>query len=129
MLGAGRKPIGWIVAATIVAILAIAAFNWKTVGLIPALILSERRPPLLRDAQWGDASSAIAFQQRFRPGVPEQELMSWLKANNFEIALPGAASRTTDGLPCAERLNIRWSTGADGKLVRASAEVSEAGCL
>jgi hypothetical protein len=72
----------------------------------------------------------VSFQARFRHGVPERELTTWLQANKFLID-PGhhEATRTISSLPCNEAVKVVWQADQIGRIQTANAEVSEAGCL
>ena len=93
-----------------------------------AVASMEQRPALLRDAEW--TKPAPAFGRKFHKGVPESELLSWLRINRFVVERgTHVATRRIQSLPCNERVEVEWSTGGDGLLQGADARVSEAGCL
>lgn len=55
-------------------------------------------------------------------------LLQWLDENKFEVIRNGIAKRNIDGLPCRKQVEISW-TAVDGRIGKANAIVSEAGCL
>lgn len=118
-----------------VAILALAAglliiFNFQYLLLIWAIIFSEKRPSLLRDADWNDPASAVLFEERFRTGVAEEELLEWLKDNRFAVRpQTRRAERRIDGLPCNEAAEVTWAIDGQGDLTDAEATLTEQGCL
>ena len=125
-----RRRWPWIVAAAIVALGVVAAFNWERLAVLVAILASERRPELLTDAKWKDPASARMFLSRFKDGVRESELIDWLEANKFTVDRPaGRATRLMKSLPCSEVINVTWSRQPDGTIASAQAEVFEAGCL
>jgi len=125
----GRKRVVLIISGAAIAMLVVAAANWRLIGLSSALLFAEKRPALLQDARWDDEASAKKFQQRFRRGIPERDLNSWLKTNKFEIDAQGVAAKPVRSLPCNELVRVTWSSGPDHRLVQATARVSESGCL
>jgi hypothetical protein len=125
----GRKRVVLIISGAAVATLVVAAANWRLIGLSAALLFAEKRPTLLQDAMWDDEVSSKKFQQRFRRGVPERDLNSWLKTNKFEIDAQGVATKPVRSLPCNELVRVTWSSSPDHRLVQATARVSESGCL
>jgi hypothetical protein len=104
--------------------------NWNSFALGSAIVLSPKRPALLRDASWDDPSSAQGFNARFAPGASEAELLDWLRENNFRIyPEQGRAALHVQSLPCNEGIQISWTSNSERMLVMASATVREAGCL
>jgi hypothetical protein len=104
--------------------------NWQWVALTVAFVIAERRPALLKDAQWGQPTSDMSFRARFRRGVPERELTAWLGTNKFQIdPAHHEATRTISSLPCNELVKVVWQGDQLGRIEMANAEVSEAGCL
>jgi hypothetical protein len=124
-----RSRVSLVVLIGATAVVSVVILNWQWISLSAAAVLAERRPALLRDARWGDASSARQFQERFRPGVPERELTTWLTVHGFAVGPPGHASKLIRSVPCNEDVNIAWGSGPTGQLYRATAQVAEAGCL
>jgi hypothetical protein len=105
------------------------ALYWQEILLSLAMSTAESRPSLLVNARWNDAESPPAFRSTFPSGKPEQELLDWLKANEFEVhAERGMAQRTIRSLPCNERVVVNWRS-AGGRLSETKATVREAGCL
>jgi hypothetical protein len=125
----GRKYVGLIVGGAAIALVAVAVANWQLVAFSVAVLFAEGRPVLLQDAKWHDEGSANAFHARFHAGIPEADLISWLKSNKFKIGAPGQAMREISSLPCNEIVQVKWSSASDHRLVGAAARVSEAGCL
>jgi len=118
----------WTVSILVVgaALLALAKADNLIFGA--AVANAEHRPALLRNAEW--KKPAPVFGRRFHKGVPESELLSWLRANQFVIErATRVATRRIQSLPCNERVEIKWSTSGEGLLQGADARVSEAGCL
>jgi hypothetical protein len=112
----------------IAAIIVIA--NWQWILFATVVFTAERRPALLKDAQWGQPTSDISFRARFRRGVPERELTTWLSANKFQVDPTNQeAARTISSLPCNEAVKVVWQSDRVGRIETANAEVSEAGCL
>ncbi len=104
--------------------------NWQTVYLVFALIFSDKRPALLRDADWDDPASAVRFRARFAAGTPEQALVTWLEKNRFVIdARARKAQRPVEGLPCNEDIAVEWSVDTQARLTRADAVVHQIACL
>ena len=123
-----NAPARWTVSILVAgaALLAFAKADDLIFGF--AVTSAEHRPALLRDAEW--TKPAPAFGRKFHKGVPESELLAWLRANRFVIErATRVATRRTKSLPCNERVEIEWSTRGDGLLQGADARVSEAGCL
>jgi len=114
-----------VAAAITAAIAAIAVADPLTL----AFLLAERRPALLRDAQWNDPGSARRFLKRFPAGTPEPDLTRWLDDKGFKTEAPGRATRIIGSLPCNELVRITWTRRPDGRIEDASAQISEAGCL
>ena len=104
----------------------LVALTWQNIMFGIAFAVAEKRPTLLRDASWDMPVSA--FHQRFSAGTPETELLQWLGDNEFRNVRKGRASRTIDGLPCQEQVEVSW-TAVDGVISESNAIVSEAGCL
>ena len=125
-----RLPRGyWIFATAVVALAAFAALNWQSLLLASAVVTSDQRPALLSDAEWSKPETARAFRQRFHAGVPESDLLTWLRTNGFQVDI--AARRAflmVKGVPCAEQASVAW-VAAKGKISRSEAVVTEAGCL
>jgi hypothetical protein len=115
----------WFVLAAAVLLL-IVALTWQSIMFGVAFAFAEKRPTLLRDANWD--TPVLAFNQRFSAGTPETELLQWLSDNEFTDVRKGRASRTIDGLPCQEQVEVSWTT-VDGVISESNAIVSEAGCL
>ncbi len=106
-----------------------AARNWEAVKIGIAVVFSEHRPALLRDAEWGKPETASAFHHRFPKGSSEEHLLAWLTANQFEIDEPAhRAERRVRAYPCNERIEVSWAA-SNGLILQSSAVVSEAGCL
>ena len=84
---------------------------------------------MLSDAQWSKPETARAFRQRFHAGVPETDLLNWLRTNGFDVD-PAArqANLRVEGVPCAEQASVSWVADR-GRLARSDAVVTEAGCL
>lgn len=116
-------------------LLVLGALVLVTVGtatgkLALAGLLAERRPALLRDAEWHDPASAHLFAERFPPGTAETELLAWLNDNRFAVdPRTRRATRDVGGFACNERIEVAWTADAGGRLARAAATVFEAGCL
>ena len=105
------------------------ALNWQSLLFASAVVVSDKRPILLRDAQWNKPPTALAFQQRFGRGSSEVRLIQWLKANHFDIDQRGRrASLKVRGVPRAEDAAVTW-TAINGNINASEAVVSEAGCL
>jgi hypothetical protein len=119
----------WIIAG-VAAVAALVALNFETIMWASAVLLAERRPSLLRDAQWSDPASAQLFQGEFRAGTDEEKLLVWLERNQFEIDRTARrASRLVEGLPCNERVAVTWAADGQSRLRESKAIVTEAGCL
>src|SRR5262245_66550234 len=123
-----RRLWTWVI-ATVVVIGAVAALNRQWLSFAAAVVLAERRPALLADAQWDQPASAHRFSVRFQSGTSERELLAWLSSNKFDVE-PGAghATRLIRSLPCNEFVDLRWRAAAD-VIGFAEARISEAGCL
>jgi hypothetical protein len=121
-----RKLAGLI---AVIAVSGFVLFNWQSLLFASAVAASDKRPALLRDAEWDKPETALAFRGRFRRGSSEASLMQWMKANNFKIDQQARrASLKVGGLPCAEAVAVSW-TVIDGSIGATEAVVSEAGCL
>jgi hypothetical protein len=120
------RHLRWFLVAGL-AVTVLVALTWDRLALGVAMALSESRPALLRDAEWG--KPAPAFHQLFKDGTPEADLLHWLDANHFEIdgRVP-SASRRIRSLPCNERVRVSWAA-TNGTIRDSRAVVSEAGCL
>lgn len=108
------------------------AVTWPGVPFAFAVLTaeqSEQRPALLDDARWDEPNSDAAFRARFHAGVPEAELLTWLKQNRFTINRSGRkAEHRIGGFPCNELAEVHWSV--EGTTLRdARATIAEAGCL
>lgn len=119
------KPINWLILATLATML-VAGLFWQNLLFVSAVLSSETRPALLRDAEWGTPVSA--FREQFRPGVSEAELLNWLADNEFKLNGKDSASLLIQALPCNETVEVSWTT-SKGIIGESSAVVSEAGCL
>ena len=116
----------WLV-ALLIGLTLLVALTWNWLAFAVALALSERRPSLLTDAEWG--RPAPEFQNRFREGTREAEMLGWLKVNGFQVDERGRqATRLVRSLPCNESIEVSWRT-TDRLIRESSAVVSEAGCL
>lgn len=127
-----RGPGRWRAIAAIVFLLLglVVVFNFQAIQLVGAILLSEKRPALLKDAEWNAPSSAVRFGQRFAPGKPESDLTDWLSREGFDVeADQRTAEHLVAALPCNERIVVAWTVGGDRKIRTAEAEVIEAGCL
>lgn len=110
--------------------LALLIGNWRTLLVIVAILGSEHRPGLLRDADWDAPTSAVRFHDRFKAGTPEPDLTTWLEKNRFIVDKGGkSADRQVNGLPCNEAIKVNWSVDAEERLIRADAVVSQIVCL
>ena len=130
------RSMGWklspgklAVAAVIVALGGLTALNWQSLLFASAVAASDKRPALLDDAEWGKRETARAFQHRFHAGVPETDLLNWLRDNGFTVD-PSAhtAELSVGGVPCAQHAKDSWETNS-GKLSSSDAVMTEAGCL
>lgn len=119
----------WTLATAVVALATLAALNCQSLLFASAVVTSVRRPGLLGDAEWSKPETARAFRQRFHPGVPETDLLRWLRTNDFDVDLAARqANLRVTGVPCAEQASVSW-VADKGKLSRSDAVVIEAGCL
>jgi hypothetical protein len=118
-----------VLLASVATVAGLVILNRQAIGLSLAFLLAERRPALLADARWGDASSAHQFEKRFKRGVPERELTAWLKKYRFKVGPAGHASKLVSSLPCNEHVSVDWTDDTQGRLERATVLLSEAGCL
>jgi hypothetical protein len=119
----------WIVAGLAV-VAALVALNFETIIFASSVLLAEKRPALLRDAQWSDPASAQLFRGEFRAGTDEEKLLVWLERNHFDIdRLARRASRLVEGLPCNERVAVTWAVDGQNRLRASEVTVTEAGCL
>jgi hypothetical protein len=110
--------------------LALLIGNWRTLLVIVAILGSEHRPALLKDASWGEPASAARFQGRFHAGASERDLLAWLGKNRFAVnARERTAGRQVNSFPCVENIKINWSVDANRRLVRTNALVSQVACL
>ena len=117
-------------AAAVLALVAVVALNFETIKFASAVLFAERRPSLLRDAQWDDPASAQLFQREFRAGADEEKLLTWLERNRFDIdQRAGRADRHVAGLPCNEQVAVTWAADGQGRLSESTVIVTEAGCL
>lgn len=120
----------WVSGIGAIALVCLTAIFWQNILFGVAAVIQERRPQLLADAQWRKAGTARMFKQRFASGTSEAELISWLQANRFKIdKRDGEATKRVAGMPCGERLEVRWTRTEGGTLGDADASVFEAGCL
>ena len=117
-----------VMGLSVLVLVALATTQWGQFAI--AAFTAERRPSLLEDAEWGKPTSDTAFRTRFRRGVAERELTTWLLANKFQIdPRSREASRSIGSLPCSEAVKVIWQIDQLGRIQAANAEVSEAGCL
>jgi hypothetical protein len=118
----------WVLAGAFT--LALLVGNWRTFVFIVAILASEHRPGLLKDASWDGPASAVRFHDRFPAGTPERDLKAWLEKNRFAVDRGDrSADRQVNGLPCNEAIKVDWSVDAAGRLTRADAVVSQIACL
>lgn len=123
------RVLPWL-ALALVAVVTVVALNREAIGWAIAVAMAERRPAVLREAEWNEPNTAHAFMSRFAPGTQESALVAWLNSNKFTVDRDvGEAHRLVRGLPCNESIRVSWTRSADGELVSAEAHVSEAGCL
>ena len=119
----------WVIAG-VAAVVALIAFNFETIMWAAAVLLAERRPALLHDAQWSNPGSAHLFQGEFSAGTDEGKLLAWLERNRFDIDQSGRrADRLVEGLPCNERVVVTWAADSQSRLQESTVIVTEAGCL
>ena len=125
-----RRRVAIAAAVIVVAIGVFAAANFQGLMLAIAISRSEQRPALLSDIrEWDKPEGATAFRARFHAGVPEAELLAWLRENRFLIDRRARhAEYRIKGLPCNELARVIWSANG-GTLRDAQATLSEAGCL
>jgi hypothetical protein len=113
-----------------VAVAILLIINWRTVLLCAAILMSEHRPALLKDASWDDPASAVRFERRFHAGAPERDLVDWLNDNKFAVnGSARKANRSVNGLPCNEDISVTWTRDAAGRLTSADAVVTQVACL
>lgn len=118
----------WLLSGIFVLVV-VLALTWQRLALGLAFASAERRPSLLKDAQWKKPDSASAFRIRFPSGSQEADLLQWLAANHFKIdGRAQNASRIIHSLPCNERVEVTWAA-SDGIIRDTRAVVSESGCL
>lgn len=119
----------WIIAG-VAAVVILVALNFETIIWASAVVLAEKRPSLLRDAKWSDPTSAQLFQDEFKAGTDEANLLEWLERNRFDIDRSRRrADRLVEGLPCNERVAVTWAADSQSRLQESRAIVTEAGCL
>lgn len=119
-----------VAAGIVVAVAIVIALNWPTVALTSAVTSSERRPALLDDASWNEPASAALFNERFVANSSDEELVSWLEENYFEIDREAlTAKKRISSLPCNEYINVTWSLSETGAIAGLNAIISEGGCL
>lgn len=128
---AERRGSFWlaVVAGSIAASAGVIVLNLNHLAFASAVLIAERRPALLSDAQWNEPASARKFSTRFHSGTNERELLAWLESNKFTTEpAAGHATRLISSLPCNEFVDVTWR--ASGHVISsAEARVSEAGCL
>lgn len=106
------------------------ALNWPTVALTSAVASSERRPNLLNDASWNDSASAVRFYDKFGANTSEEELVSWLSKNGFEIDQEAhTATKRVYSLPCNEYIDVTWLPSESDSITELKAIISGGGCL
>ena len=129
-MNATRISRRWAIAAAAAVLISLIVLNWELAFLASAFATAEKRPSLLSDAKWGEPASARKFRRVFAPGTPETGLITWLSANKFVLDRPAKrAFRKVGGLPCTENVSVTWTATPKGKLLKADASVTEAGCL
>lgn len=122
----------WILGISSVAgiVVLIIALNFQSLMFGSAALISEQRPRLLYDADWGQPNSARQFQARFRPGTPEDELLEWLAQYNFPTdRATRTATHRVEGFPCNELIDVTWHVTNNAIITNAQAVVHEGGCL
>lgn len=130
LMGTKRHYWGRWVVGIAIGIAALVALNFETVNFVVAMLFSEKRPSILRDARWNDPVSAHRFNREFKMGTAEDELLAWLERNQFTIDRSAKhADRFVESLPCNERVVVIWASDGQGRLQRSTANVTEAGCL
>lgn len=110
----------------VIAALFIAALFGQNLIFASAVASSEKRPELLREADWG--GPVPSFHRRFAAGTSEAGLLRWLSENGFERHGAKSASRRIRGLPCNEMIEVSWNA-SNGIIRESTAVVREAGCL
>ena len=130
MRGNRKGRLGWIFGGIVVALLVLAALNFEALSFGAGALLAEKRTALLADAQWESPSTARRFATRFPAGAEEDDLLTWLEANDFFVDRNAMhASRSIEGFPCNENVEVIWSSDGAGKLRTSQAIIHEAGCL
>lgn len=130
MQGVFSKTWFRIAAMIAIAVTILIAANWPTVAVTSAVASSERRPALLNDASWNDPESAERFYDRFGNNPSDDELVSWLEQNGFDIDRDAQVARKrVQSLPCNENIEVAWSLSATGSVTELNAIISAGGCL
>lgn len=119
-----------VAALIAIAVTVLIAANWPKVTVTSAIVSSERRPALLNDASWNDPASAERFYGRFGNNPSDEELVSWLEQNGFNVDRDARIARKrVQSLPCNENIEVTWSLSATGSMTELGAIISEGGCL
>lgn len=119
-----------IAAVVAIAVAILIAANWPSVAGTSAIASAERRPALLNDTSWNDPASAERFYGRFRDNPSDEELVSWLDQNGFDIDRDAhIARKRVHSLPCNENIEVTWSHSATGSMTELNVIISESGCL
>lgn len=119
-----------ISAVVAIAVTILIAANWPSVAVTSAIASSERRPALLNEASWNDPASAERFYGRFGNNPSDEELVSWLEQNSFDIDRDARVARKhVQSLPCNEYIEVAWSLSETGSMTELNAIISESGCL
>lgn len=113
------------------AVIAVAAVVfWQQLLFAVAVLIADKRPSLLADAEWQRPATARMFKARFTSGTSEADLFKWLHANRFNVNLVDKrAVRHVASLPCNEDVWVTWTLAVPGTLKGADAVITEAGCL
>lgn len=126
-----RMTITARIAIVTFAVVAVAAvIFWQQLLFAVAVLLADKRPSLLADAEWQRPAMARMFKARFASGTSEADLIKWLQAHRFNVNLVDKrAVRHVASLPCNEDIQVTWTLAVPGKLKGVDAIITEAGCL
>lgn len=119
-----------IAAASVIAIGGLVLAALPAIGLGIAASTAEQPPEILLDIDAFERDASQGFAALFAGGSSEQDLLEWLREEDFEItSSQNHATRTYTGMPCTRTYRVTWVSEAGLLTLPAKAELVQYGCL
>jgi hypothetical protein len=120
----------------LIAVVSVIAVGGLVLAALPAIGLgiaastAEKPPEVLLDTNAFEQKTSRDFAAAFPEGSAEQELLGWLRDQDFEI-IPdrNTATRTYTGVPCTRTYRVTWVSETGLLTAAAEAELVQLGCL